>query len=398
MALAEFIVDLDRGNVLDSTSTFKEFTGRWWTEYATKKLAPKTQARYKEILDTRVLPAMGHLKIGDIRPMHIIDFLSNIREDGIRLDKKDGCLSEGSVLYHYRMISSILGKAKRWQVILNNPAANVEPPKVEKKKAKCYDEEQMGILLDALEQLLPTKKLKYRAMVELALATGERRGEIMGLEWTDFDLDKCTVNIHQTIQYLPEKGTFVKGTKNESSERLIAVPASTIAVLKSWKAAQNEQRLKAGELWHSKNEKGEDVSWVFTTQLGKPMHPDTISSWFPEFVSKIIVHTTCGGFIQKEDYCPHCEKQVPPDEIYRLPRLNFHGTRHTSATLLIAEGADIREVAGRLGHANTSTTGKVYLHFLKKADQAAAEKMDDLMTRRKNKTATKRQPVTPYNK
>ena len=135
MALAEFIVDLDRGNVLDSTSTFKEFTGRWWTEYATKKLAPKTQARYKEILDTRVLPAMGHLKIGDIRPMHIIDFLSNIREDGIRLDKKDGCLSEGSVLYHYRMISSILGKAKRWQVILNNPAANVEPPKVEKKKA-----------------------------------------------------------------------------------------------------------------------------------------------------------------------------------------------------------------------------------------------------------------------
>jgi hypothetical protein len=113
------------------------------------------------------------------------------------------------------------------------------------------------------------------------------------------------------------------------------------------------------------------------------MHPDTISSWFPEFVSKIIVHTACGGFIQKEDYCQHCDKQVHPEEVYRLPRLNFHGTRHTSATLLIAEGADIREVAGRLGHANTATTGKIYLHFLKKADQAAAEKMDDLMTRRK---------------
>lgn len=125
----------------------------------------------------------------------------------------------------------------------------------------------MGILLDALEQLLPPKQLKYRVMVELALSTGERRGEIMGLEWTDFNLDKCTVNIHQTIQYLPELGTYTKGPKNESSERLIAVPASTIAVLKSWKAQQNEQRLKAGDLWYSKNEEGEDVNWVFTTRF-----------------------------------------------------------------------------------------------------------------------------------
>jgi hypothetical protein len=115
--------------------------------------------------------------------------------------------------------------------------------------------------------------------------------------------------------------------------RLIAVPKSTIDVLKSWKAAQNGQRLKAGENRYSKNEDGEDVNWVFTTRLGKPMHPDSISSWFPEFASKIMLHTPCGQFIQKEDYCQHCDRQVPPNEIYRLPRLNFHGTRHTSATL-----------------------------------------------------------------
>ena len=116
------------------------------------------------------------------------------------------------------------------------------------------------------------------------------------------------------------------------------------------------------------------------------MHPDTISKWFPSFLQKIIVHKTCSGFMQTEDYCPHCEKKVPKEDVIRLPRLNFHSLRHTSATLLITEGTDIREVSGRLGHSNTSTTGDIYAHFLKKADQAAAEKLDNLMTRRKKGT------------
>jgi integrase len=71
------------------------------------------------------------------------------------------------------------------------------------------------------------------------------------------------------------------------------------------------------------------------------------------------------------------------------PKLNFHGLRHTLATLLIAEDTDIREVSGRLGHSNTSTTGDIYAHFLKKADQAAAEKLDNIMTRRKKGSAAK---------
>jgi integrase len=72
-----------------------------------------------------------------------------------------------------------------------------------------------------------------------------------------------------------------------------------------------------------------------------------------------------------------------------LPRLNFHSLRHTSATLLISEGSDVREVSGRLGHSNMSTTGDIYAHFVKKADVAAAEKLNDLMTRRKKGTAAK---------
>jgi len=384
--LAEFITEIERGlDIGGKKVTFSKFVERWLKDYAETNLAPMTLSRYKDLLNNLILPSIGHIKIDQLRPVHIIEFENMLRENGIRRDGKPGGFSEKTILQHHRIISSILNDAVQWQVIYSNPAVRVKPPKVPKKQAACYDEDQMLTLLDALERA----PLKYRAIVDLALATGLRRGEIMGLDWKDINLDLCTLEVRQASQYLPEKGTFIKDPKNETSKRLISVPANTIALLKKWKAEQSKKRLKAGDLWHSKNEKGEDENWVFTTWNGRPMHPDTISSWFPEFLSKIIIHKTCNEFMDKEDYCSHCDKKVPKEDVVRMPKLNFHGLRHTSATLLIAEGSDIKEVSGRLGHANASTTGNIYAHFLKKADQAAAEKMDNLMTRRKKSAAVK---------
>ncbi len=388
-ALAEFTVEIERGLVIDGKKiTFKDFVERWLKDYAETNLAPKTLFRYKEILDSRIIPSLGHIKIDQLRPTHIIEFENMLREDGIRKDGRVGGLSEKTILQHHRIISSILNDAVQWQAIFSNPAARVKPPKVKKNQAKCFDEDQMLILLDALDQL-PLDFLKYRVIVDLALGTGLRRGEIMGLEWKDINLDLCTLEVRQASQYLPGQGCFIKDPKNETSKRLISVPAATIALLKKWKAQQAAQRLKVGDLWHDKNEKGEEECWVFITWDGHRMHPDTISKWFPEFVRKIMIHKACNGFMQKEDYCHHCDKKVTQKDIIRLPKLSFHSLRHTSATLLIAEGTDIREVSGRLGHSNTSTTGDIYAHFLKKADQAAAEKLDNLMTRRKKGTAAK---------
>jgi integrase len=379
--LAEFMVEIERGLVIDGKkSTFKEFVETWLREYAEVELAPKTVFRYKEILNSRILPSLGHIKLDQLRPQHIIEFEAMLRQDGIRQDGKPGGLSRRTILQHHRIMSSILNDAMQWQLIYSNPVARVKPPKIEKKQAACYDEEQMLDLLDAME-LAP---LKYRVMVDLAIGTGLRRGEIMGLEWPALDLDKCTLEVCQASQYLPGQGTFTKGPKNETSKRLIAVPANTIALLKKWKAQQNEQRLRVGDLWRTKNEEGMEENWVFTTWDGHRMHPDTISKWFPEFIKKVAIHKACNSFMQK-DYCPNCDKKVPEDEIIRLPKLNFHGLRHTSLTLLIAEGVDLREVSGRAGHANMSTTGDIYAHFLKKADQSAAEKLDNLMTKRKKK-------------
>lgn len=337
--LAEFVVEIEKGLYIEpSKLTFKDFVEKWIQDYAESNLDPKTLHRYKEILDSRILPAMGHLRLDQIKPMHLVEFYKNLQEDGIRRDGKPGGLSPKTILQHHRIISSILNDAVQWQIIKENPAARVKPPRVRKKKTECYDKEQTMALLAALDG----EPLKYKAMVMLAIATGLRRGELLGMEWQDVDFENNTIDIHKASQYIPGKGVFVKSPKTEESNRLITVPASVMVLLKEYKKQQAEKKLKAGSLW-----KGSDR--LFTTWDGRPMHPDTITKWFPKFLER-----------------------------HNLPHIRFHDLRHLNATLLIAEGVPLKNVSKRLGHSNISTTADLYAHALRSVDQEAADKLDDL--------------------
>ncbi|KAF1083877.1 Transposase [Sporotomaculum syntrophicum] len=367
--LALFVDEIEKGTFIEPTKlTLADFVERWLRDYGETNLAPKTLHRYKGIL-TRVLQAMGHIKIEKIRPTHLLEFYANLQEDGIREDGKEGKLSEKTILYHHRVISSILNDAVQWQVIPFNPASRVKPPKVPKHQATCYDEEKVAALLTALEE----ENFKYRVIVTLAIATGLRRGELMGLEWQDIDFDKSTLEVRQASQYLPGKGTFTKEPKNETSKRIISVPASVVALLKQYKVYQAQERLKVGELWQGSER-------LFTTWDGRPMHPDTISKWFPKFLAKTIIHKPCNKVIGNVTHCPHCEKPVKKEELIKLPPLPFHGLRHTSATLLVGQGIHAKVISERLGHSNISTTMNIYSHFIRRADVEAADKLEELFT------------------
>lgn len=336
--LAKFVAEVERGLYMEpSRLTFAEFVERWLRDYGESNLAPKTLFRYRQILESRILPSMGHLKLEQIRPVHLIEFYKNLQEDGIREDGKPGGLSAKTILYHHRVISSILNDAVEWQLIPFNPASRVKPPKVQKKQAACYDVVQVKAMLKALE----TEEPKYRVIVTLALLTGLRRGELMGLTWQDVDFDGGTLMVRQASQYLPGKGTFVKEPKNESSQRLLALPRVLINMLRQYKKEQAEHRLKVGDLWQGSDR-------LFTTWDGQPMHPDTISKWFPKFLKR-----------------------------HGLTPLTFHGLRHTTATVLINKGIPLKNVSGRLGHADVGTTGNIYSHFLQSADRVIADTLDE---------------------
>ncbi|WP_160676737.1 site-specific integrase [Clostridium sp. C8-1-8] len=337
--------------------TFEEFINHWIENYANSNLQPKTLLEYGRLLK-RITPALGHLKLIQLQPIHLTSFYNNLRENGIREDNKDGGLSEKTILHHHRLISSILTSALQWGFILNNPASRVKAPKVIKKEARHFNEEQTQYIL----KLIEAEPLKYRVMITLSIYGGMRQGELTALTWDDIEFNNSIIKINKSLQHLPGKGTFIKSTKTETS-RVISIPKSVLTLLREYKLWQNIERTKLGDLWHDNNA-------LFTTNDGSFIFPSTISKWFLKFIRTHNKKISNDSSILEKDKLA-----------LMLPEVNFHGLRHTSATLLINQNVDVSTVSKRLGHARTSTTMDIYSHSLQKSDMLAADKLEHLFTK-----------------
>lgn len=401
------------GQFIEENIRFAEFAEIWFKDRE-KDLRPKTYASYKALLP-RINEAIGHLKLSQIQPPHLRSFYQNLSEDGIRLDIKYSCkinldeylsqnsltsaelsrlsnvpkttivsirqgnnislknaekvckalnkpfnemfelsekrktLSTETVLHYHRLISSMFSTAVEWGVLFSNPCSRTKPPRVKEKEPKYLDEVQAGTLLEILEQENST----YKNVIQLLLFTGMRRGEILGLKWADVDFNNSTMQIIRSLQYLPGRGLYEDETKNKTSKRVIKLPYTAIVMLQAHKVKQLEQRLKLGDRW-------QNSEYIFTTDEGKPINPDTLSSWFSKFIKA---------------------------NADKLPYITLHSLRHTNATLQIAGGVPITTVAKRLGHTNSNTTGKIYAHAIKSADEIAAETLENLLASPKNKNA-----------
>ena len=348
--LAKFVTEVQNGLVIDGKSLkFSEFTEIWKRDYGSKELAPSTYKRYCRMLETRLLPYFGHFYINKIRPTDIMKFYDLLEKDTQLVRKKGNNgsktkkpLSGKTILEHHRLLRAMLHKAVYWQLIVANPAERVQPPKARKPKRRSYDDEQTKILLENLE-LLSSEDTKYKVAIILTVFTGVRLGELMGLEWQDVDFKNGIISINRSSQYLSDMGVFTKVPKTESSIREIAIPEFIISLLEEYKLWYEEQKSIYGELWT-------DSDRLFVQADGKPMHPSTISKWFVKYVGQI-----------------------------GLPVINFHGLRHTNASLLVAQNIDIAVISARLGHAQISTTLDFYVHPLLSHNRKAGYALENLL-------------------
>ncbi len=348
--LAKFVTEVQNGLVVDGKSLrFSEFTEIWKRDYGSKELAPTTYKRYCRILETRLLPYFGHFYINKIRPTDIMKFYDLLEKDTQLVRKKGNNgsktkkpLSGKTILEHHRLLRAMLHKAVYWQLIVANPAERVQAPKARKPKRKSYDDEQTKILLENLEKL-SIEETKYKVAIILTVFTGVRLGELMGLEWQDVDFKNGIISINRSSQYLSDMGVFTKTPKTESSIREIAIPEFIISLLEEYKLWYEEQKSIYGELWTNSDR-------LFVQADGKPMHPSSISKWFVRYVSTI-----------------------------GLPVINFHGLRHTNASLLVAQNVDIAVISARLGHAQISTTLDFYVHPLLSHNRKAGYALENLL-------------------
>ena len=348
--LAKFVTEVQNGLVVDGKSLkFSEFTEIWKRDYGSKELAPSTYKRYCRMLETRLLPYFGHFYINKIRPTDIMKFYDLLEKDTQLVRKKGNNgtktkkpLSGKTILEHHRLLRAMLHRAVYWQLIVSNPAERVQAPRAKKPKRRSYDDEQTKILLENLEQL-SIEDTKYKVAIILTVFTGVRLGELMGLEWQDIDFKNGIISINRSSQYLSDMGVFTKVPKTESSIREIAIPEFIISLLEEYKLWYEEQKSIYDELWMNSDR-------LFVQADGKPMHPSTISKWFVKYVGQI-----------------------------GLPVINFHGLRHTNASLLVAQNIDIAIISARLGHAQISTTLNFYVHPLLSHNRKAGYALENLL-------------------
>lgn len=418
----QFEREVRNGLLLDCEMLLDDLIDRWFTEYAEKQLKAKTLYDYRK-MRPRITAGLGHLKVCDIKPAHLMAFYNNLEEQGVRQDstftatpallkllprgergamakkaqigqdtmrlvyqgkgvsrttaekvsaaaglayskaftehrKENGKLSGNSVLHYHAMLSSVFKKGVQWGLIAENPCTRAEHPKAAEIDVQMLNEDDIAKLLAALADA----PAHFSVIVQLALLTGARRGEICGLRWSDVDLERGTISINRTLQYIPGTGTVFNAPKTKRSKRSLKIGADCVALLAEYSLHQKAERLKVGSAWTRRItiEDGKTVEndLLFTKWNGEPIDPKTVTSWFP-------------GFLAAHD----------------LPAVHFHSLRHTNASLLIAAHAPITTVSGRLGHAQTSTTLNIYASAIQSADAAAADALEGIIHIREQKHA-----------
>jgi integrase len=327
-ALAKWITDIEGGTAVDASKMMLSEYLSGWLDSLGEGVGPATRRRYRDLLRQHVIPYIGHVSMAKLAPQHIRQ---------LQADRLDAGLSPTTVAFLHATLHRALKDAEADGLIARNVAKHVRPPRRTRPEYQTWTAQQAAAFLVAAEAD------EYAALWRLALLTGMRRGEILGLRWDDVDLDKGTLAVRRTLSRGDTARYEPHAPKRASGRRSVALQASAVEALRRHRTAQLEHRLLMGAAY-------EDQGYVFTTPVGRPLHPNTVALHFSRLAARAGV-----------------------------PSLRFHDLRHTSATLMLANGEHPKKVQERLGHANISITLDRYSHVTMDMQREAADRLDALL-------------------
>ena len=304
---------------------FETFAEQWFEEFAYLNLRPTSLNRQRQ-LTKRVYPAIGHKKLDKITTRDIQLFITDLLVNGKNM-KTGKPLSRKTVVHHLSFISCVFTYAIRIGMLSDNPCKRVFIPKGEEIEKEIFTLEEIEKQYNNLYK----EPVKYRVFFLLAIYSGFRRGEMLGLEWKDIDFDHSTIRINRTSQYTPQKGIYTAPPKTKKSKRVSNFPPEIMGMLKNFKNWQDGEAERIGSKW-------EDHDRLFTKWNGAPMNPQTPFEWL-------------------QGYCERLE----------IPFRNIHSLRHLHASLMIFGGADVVAVSADMGHETVQTTLNLYTHMFQEA-------------------------------
>ena len=292
-----FEEECKRGQITSAVK-FEKFAEQWFEEYAKVNLRPTSYARMKQ-LTKRVYPAIGHKRLDKITARHIQAFISDLYVNG-KNQRNGKPLSRKTVVHHLNFISDIFAYAIKMDMLSDNPCRRVTVPKGESKEKEIYTIDEVKQIFKKLD----SEPLKWKLYIMLAIYSGFRRSEMLGLEWKDIDFENNIIHVRRTSQYTAEKGIYTDTTKTRKSKRVSKMPVFIMNLLRQFKAEQEAEAEQLGTKW-------EDHDRLFTKWNGAPMNPQTPFEWL-------------------KGYC----------ERIGVPFKNIHSLRHLHASLLIFEGVE----------------------------------------------------------
>ena len=330
--LRAILTAVDGGTYADPTKMTVAVWLQQWLDEAQHGVTRKTHERYKEIVTLHLIPALGSMPLAKLQAVHIQRYyglaLASGRRDGT------GGLSAQTVVHHARVLSAALRRARALRLIATNPIEETSQPKVQRQEIEVLEPADAAALLTA------ARRTCMFPLIFLALASGLRRGEILGLRWSDVDLARRTLTVAQSLEQTASGGLALKAPKTKRSRRTIALSPAVVEELQAHRAKQGAERLALGM--------GRDpAGLVFTGIDGDPLRPDGITWRFAKIV-----------------------------KLAGVKRISFHGLRHTHATDLLRAGVHPKIASDRLGHSSIAVTMDIYSHALPALQEEAAQRID----------------------
>jgi integrase len=302
-----------------------------WLPARKDRLRPTTAFRYEHMIDRYVLPHIGRVPLRSLTIRHLEDLYAHLRRSG---GHDGGPLAPKTVLNVHQILRTALGDAERAGLVHRNVARLMDPPcHGAAPEQRCWNEHQLRTFLN----VAMTHRLG--PAIWLAAMTGMRRGEVLGLRWTDIDLDAASLSIRRSVSCTGYR-VHTTPTKTRTSRRAIDLDQRTVAVLRDW---QHQQFAELGTVAAD--------GTVFTRPDGGHVHPHSLS----QTVARL-------------------------QRAAGVPTIRLHDLRHTHATLMLEHGVPLKVVSERLGHSTPAFTMAVYQHVLPGMQRDAANIFARLVT------------------
>ena len=327
--LNEARANADKGLTFDAGNlTVGEWLDCWLRDAVADTVRLVTFDKYEQMIRNHVKPSLGKLKLKTLTPAHV---------RGLYREKLNAGLSPRTVQYVHVTLNKALKQAVADGLIPRNVCEAVKPPRPQKKEISPLSPEQARRFLEACQGE------RLEALFVLAVHTGMRQGELLGLHWEDVDLEARTLRVRRSLSRT-SKGPILTAPKSTKSRRRIKLTGTGAEVLKRHRAAQSAERLQLGGMW-------QDRGLVFPNPTGGFLSPDVLTS----------------------------EPLKRPLQRAGLPSIRFHDLRHTCATILLSRGVHAKFVQELLGHATISITLDTYSHVLPGMDDGLADAMRDAL-------------------